>query len=380
MPTIHLPYGGSSAHRDIACPGNKARSADLPHPPTGQAAIDGSMHHQVMEECFRRDLEPADLIGLVYKEPGEDTTREFTADDLTLSEIGWRAINNVLDEYDIEDMMIEPFVQFIEGKSGGSIDVLGISADGKTAMIADFKFGTFRVSPEESAQHAVYALSAMTDPTTRDLFKKVKKIVFVIIQPQVKGVVSKWETKPQWIRTFQKKYEAAMASDTIRPGKHCKYCRAEPYCDAKRVNVMAANLLGGREQEELQAAADMVEEVEQWVKAVKNELYWHVSRGVPVTGWKVVDKRATRKWSDREGLVAALKLPKKDMFKPGELLSPAQMEKVIKSKKLDFPLDPYTVKESSGTTLAPDSDIREAVIVSDVTGKLEDMVGTPRKE
>ena len=50
-----------------------------------------------------------------------------------------------------------------------------------------------------------------------------------------------------------------------------------------------------------------------------------------------------------------------EMHKPAELLSPAQMEKVLKKSKLALP-DELVVAVSSGTTLAPESDPRPAVI------------------
>ena len=68
--TIHLPYGGSSARRDIFCPGNKKKSENLPSRPAGPAAIEGSMHHKVMERCFRDEITPEQCLGLIYEEPG----------------------------------------------------------------------------------------------------------------------------------------------------------------------------------------------------------------------------------------------------------------------------------------------------------------------
>jgi hypothetical protein len=48
---IHLEVGGSTASRTLACSGWIDASKDIPSRPAGQAAIDGSMHHEVQEMC-----------------------------------------------------------------------------------------------------------------------------------------------------------------------------------------------------------------------------------------------------------------------------------------------------------------------------------------
>ena len=54
-------------------------------------------------------------------------------------------------------------------------------------------------------------------------------------------------------------------------------------------------------------------------------------------------------------------VPRAELFKPEELLSPAQAEKVLKKRKMALP-DNLVVSVSSGTTMAPESDPRPAVV------------------
>jgi len=369
----HLPYGGSSAHRTLACPGWLKKSENLPPRPAGDAAVEGSMHHAVQERCQRDEVQPTQCLGHIYKEPGTDITREFTEDDLDLSEICLNATNALLDKLDIDELMVEPFVQLIPDVAGGSIDLLGLSADRKTIVDIDYKFGSAKVPVKESAQHGQYCISSRVDPSTKDMWSNVERVVFVIVQPRIKGVVFLWETDIAWLDKFEQTYRKAMTLTTINPGAHCKYCPAEPFCEEKRLNIMAANLLGARHQDELNAAAAMVVEVEDWAKSIKEEMYLQMVRGVPIKGWKIVEKRATRKWGDEDEAAKGIKLPKKDMFKT-TLLSPAQMEKVIKRKKVSVDLNKFIVSVSPGMTIATDDDSREAVIVSDVQGELAEMM------
>jgi len=369
----HLTYGGSSASRTLGCPGWVKKSQNIPRRPAGQAAIDGSMHHEVMELCQKTGTEPTAYIGLVYKE--NKTKREFTEADLDLSEIAFHATNKLLDELNIDELLIEPFVEMVSGSAGGSVDLLGLSEDRKTLLILDYKFGSHKVSPKENPQGGVYGVSVMRDTSTADLFNDVEKVVFAIVQPKVKGVVATWETDVAWLLDFEQRFLEAMTSEYLSPGSHCKYCPAEPYCEAKRLNVMASALLDPKVKKDLQAAADAVEEVESWVKAVHEELYMQLNRGVPLEGWKVVEKRATRKWADEDAVYPALKtyLPKADCFKT-TLLTPPQLEKVLKKNKVEFDLDEFIVSKSSGTTLAAADDSRDAVIVTDVQGHLADIM------
>jgi hypothetical protein len=371
----HLLRGGSGAKRDINCPGNIKKSEGIPRRPAGAAAIDGSMHHGVMELCQIDAITPDDVLAKGYTYTEDGVERVFTEDDRDTSNIAHSAMEAIFDDYDIDEVMIEPFVQFIPDLSGGSIDVLGLSADRKTIVLADYKFGQVKVEVKENDQLSVYAISSRVDPQTADMWSDVETILFTVIQPRVKGVFSVWETTPKWLDKFEKRYAAAIKQDNINPGSWCKYCPAEPYCEEKRGAVMGANLLGARLQKELQAGADMIEEVDAWLKSVKEEMYLQLSRGVSVKGWKIIDKRATRKWVNEEAMVDALEkhLGVKDIYK-STILTPPQMEKLVKKNKVDLDLDEFIVSVSSGTTLAPEDHASPAVIVSDVQGELKDIM------
>ena len=118
----------------------------------------------------------------------------------------------------------------------------------------------------------------------------------------------------------------------------------------------------------------MVSEVEAWVKQTKEELYLQLNRGVRVDGWKIVEKRAIRKWKDAEKAEAYLlknvkKIPKKHLYKT-ELKTAPAMVTFFKDRNIDLNLDRLIEKKSSGTTLATEHDSREAVIATAITGEL----------
>ena len=201
MPTFHFPIGGSTADRTFECPGWLKASEGITPRPAGQAAIDGSMHHEIMEMCFLTGTTPADHVGHVYEEDGQ--TREFLKTDYPLSKKAFNTMNALLDELDIDEFLVEPLVTLIPDLAGGSIDMLGISDDRKTALVADYKFGRNIVTAENNRQGLFYVISAMADPETNDLFKEVDTLVIAIIQPQSKNGLSRWTCDMQTVENFR---------------------------------------------------------------------------------------------------------------------------------------------------------------------------------
>lgn len=370
----HLTYGGSTAARTLACPGWVQASKHIPRRPPGAAAINGSMHHMVMEMCQEQNKAPADFIGAVYKEG--QTERVFTEDDLDLSERAHKALNDICDELDIDAYMVEPFVQLVPGKAGGSIDYLALSKDETILLVLDFKFGRYPVLAENSAQHFLYAVSARKDPDTADMFKKVKKIIFAVVQPTANIACDTWAATKRDLTAFEKKFLKAMDSDEVHPGKHCQFCPAAPPCPTKRADVVAAQSYGARGRADLQASADMVEQVEDWLNSVKQELYFQIGDGLAIKGWKIVDRKATRKWRDEAEAEAALRAAgvKVGQMIKKSLITAPQADKLLKKLKLEFPLDDYVEKKSSGTTLAPEHDSREPVVVSENPDALKKLI------
>lgn len=81
----HLTIGGSTAARTLACPGWVAKSKNVPKRPAGFAAREGSMHHEIMEQCQINGTAPLDYLGSVYEEEGHK--HRFDDDAFELSDI-----------------------------------------------------------------------------------------------------------------------------------------------------------------------------------------------------------------------------------------------------------------------------------------------------
>jgi hypothetical protein len=117
--------------------------------------------------------------------------------------------------------------------------------------------------------------------------------------------------------------------------------------------------------------------MEPWIKAVRKLAHETLERGDGIKGYKLVQKRATRVWADPKAverrLIGFNKLKTDDCFKK-ELKSPAQIEKLCKAHDVNFTrlIGDMVSAVSSGTTLAPESDSRPPVLISNTRKLIAD--------
>jgi len=106
----------------------------------------------------------------------------------------------------------------------------------------------------------------------------------------------------------------------------------------------------------------MTKELEGWIKAVKKLAHEQAEAGVKIEGYKLVNKRATRVWNDVEAVMKKVRLAKKLKINEAcdiKLKSPPQLEKLCKTKKVDFKnYSDYITAVSTGTTLVKEDDKR----------------------
>lgn len=356
----HLKIGGSTAARTIVCPGWLEMSTRVPKPKASTAADEGNLLHDAMENFYERDESFEDQVkrGLKYKDQvlTEDHIEEFLNPAMRMTE-------HAMDTYEIVDYYCEPFVQIIPDEMGGSIDMLALSEDGKTLMILDYKFGRQHVKAEENKQLMFYALASREDPKTKRLWDSVEKVVLIIVQPKSSHQYDHWETTPKEIQRFSDTlFKALEKPDHTEAGRHCHFCPAAPICKTKKAQVRSAMLMNKGTAAEIAEALTMADELESWIKQVREQSHQYMEQGTHLPGFKLVDKRPVRKWEDETKVYESLKLhlPRNVVYTE-KLATPPQIEKALKKAKVEFPLETLVIAESSGTTVAPESDKRPAV-------------------
>jgi hypothetical protein len=249
----------------------------------------------------------------------------------------------------------------------GSADLLCRVND--RAIVLDWKFGDgVTVEAEENEQLMFYAAAATRTEGLEWWAKGAKSLELVIIQPPN---IRRWTTTFKRIDKFEKDLVRAVKvakqpDAPLASGDWCRWCAAKPVCPVmtgaldRVVNSQLEGIDAAQIGEYL-AKADMLED---WVKALRELAFQMLEAGKPVPGYKLVAKRATRKWRDQDTAYTALTslgVPFDDVWEPQELLSPAKMEKVLKKQKLALPAD-LVESVSSGNTLAPEADPRPAAL------------------
>lgn len=115
--------------------------------------------------------------------------------------------------------------------------------------------------------------------------------------------------------------------------------------------------------DELAALLDKLEVIEPLIAAVRDLAHDRLEKGRQIPGWKLVAKRATRKWKDEQAAWQTIvaKRPDASRFQVTTVMSPAQAEKAGGKDFYRDVLAPLVEAVSSGTTLAPTDDPRAEI-------------------
>ena len=160
-------------------------------------------------------------------------------------------------------------------------------------------------------------------------------------------------------------YNAGFSDIYLTPSlKGCRWCKAAPKCPAllnkaqdTAKQVFAPGL--SYSPTDLADTLEFLPILEGWIKNTREFAYGEAEKGNAIPRWKLVEKRATRKWRDETAVPAALSGTGVDCWER-KLITPAAAEKAL-LKDQRYLLDELCVKESSGHALVHESDKREAV-------------------
>ena len=354
--------GGSTASRVINCPGSVALVAQMPPKPSSKYADEGTLLHDVISDLLQSDCSVSDYLGRTYN--GIELTQDLIDAKITPA---LEALNEV-DPDMVMDIEVECNVSYGDLIPGafGSVDLIGKL--GHRTIVLDWKFGDgVPVPAENNKQLLFYAAAARRTEATQWAFEHTNEIELIIVQPPfIRRWVTTFDTLDAFERDLVRAVKLAQRADApIESGDHCRWCAAKPICpvvtgEIARAQRFALNNLSSDQIGELLQKADLFES---WLKDLRELAFNMMENDKPVTGYKLVAKRATRKWADEDEAaerLLGLGLLEDEIVKT-ELISPAQAEKVLKKSKLALP-DDLVVAVSSGSTLAPESDPRPAVL------------------
>lgn len=351
----HSPLGASSYSRWKACPGSVRLSAGVEQKES-EYAKEGTIAHELAADI----LENRPYVALDEETMGAVKTYTDLVKDLSKAPGTTKWIEKRFDLSAFYPMLY------------GTADCVLYNTVTRELHVIDYKHGAgVAVEVKNNSQLMYYGLGAM-----HGLNLPVKGLVLTIVQPRcyhADGPIRSWHTTGGRVMDFLGDLiddaKATEAMDApITPGDHCRWCPAQPQCPALRERALTAarkafNPVDQYEPGELSDMLHKLPSIEAWIKAVREFAYREAGNGRVPPGWKLVPKRAHRKWKDE--WTDASKISREFGLKTPEVIelkikSPAQVEKLV-PKDLKPLLEKMVLQESSGLTLVPVSDERREV-------------------
>lgn len=378
--TAHAKLSASGAHRWMVCPASVALEAKLPESST-TFANEGSAAHAVAAAALTDDKDVRGFVGWWY-DPSTDALSATPLVDVEnaveITEEFVDPVQQYVDTVrsiakDADEVLIETRVNFDQWVPGafGTADAVVIKED--HATIIDMKYGKgVKVDAEGNSQAQLYALGALQE---LDYLYDVKRFDIVIHQPRLDHV-SEWSiTRDELLKFGElvKKRAAETESPNAEavPGEsQCRFCRAKATCKAlAKVALDTARLdFNDAQPDAAELTVDEVADVLNreplitgFLKAVRAHATEEAKRGRKVPGFKLVEGRSVRRWSDESAAITALKkmrVKKADMVEE-KLISPPKAQKLLGARFSR--VEQLVFKPPGALTLAPASDKRRAV-------------------
>ena len=356
----HAILSASASKRWLSCPPSAKLNAELPDT-TSEYAREGTCAHELAEYKVNK------MLGIEAKNPTESLDfYDSEMEDCTESYAQY--IAEQIAKYDSPVVMVEQRLDFSKYVSGGfGTGDCVIVADDVLAVI-DYKHGKgVPVSAENNSQMMLYALGAL------ELFGvlyDISEIKMVIFQPRIENIsesVISVSDLLDWAENeLRPKAElAAMGEGEFCAGEHCRFCKVKAICRKRaEYNLAIAqydfappDML---EDTEIEAILEKVEALTAWAADIKEYALSQALAGKQWTGYKVVEGKSNRKYTDENAVAAAVKAIGKNPYNEPEILGITAMTKLLGGKKkFDELLSKYVCKPQGKPTLVPMSDKRK---------------------
>ena len=242
----------------------------------------------------------------------------------------------------------------------------------------DYKHGLgVLVEAEMNPQMMCYALGALE---LFDALYDISKVSMTIYQPRRENI-STFEISRDELLTWADKVLKPAAKLAFEGkgefycGEWCGFCKAKHRCRARAEE----NLLMARHEFKLPALLDDIEievilskvdELTSWASDVKDYALQSALGGKSWTGWKLVEGRANRRYTDENEVIKAVCEAGFDPFEK-KVLGITAMQKLLGKTKFEKLLSAYVEKPQGKPTLVPESDKRPEISCANLDFKEE---------
>lgn len=360
-PSEHAVLSASSANRWLHCPPS-VRLSEGYIDKASVFAMEGTSAHELCEYKLRSALgmeaeNPTENLDF-YNTEMEECAEGYATYILELVEKAKETCSDPV-------IMVEQRVDFSRyvPEGFGTADCIIIADD--ILNIVDYKHGKgVEVSAEDNPQMKLYALGALE---LFDCLYDISKVQMTIFQPRLSNVsvfVMNKADLLNWANDeLTAKAELAFeGKGELCCGEWCKFCKAKANCKERaRVNMEMAQYEFRKSSlltdEEVVDILSKIDELTSWASDVKNFALEQAVRGKQWPGWKVVEGRSNRKYTD-EGAVA--QVVKNAGYNPYDekIMGITNMTKMLGKEKFNELLGDFVERPQGKPTLVPEDDNR----------------------
>ena len=402
MPDVHALLSASSSKQWLHCPPSVRLQENFPNESSVYAA-EGTLAHEVCEYKVRKYLKER------VKRPQSE---EYDTEEIEqITDVYAEFVISIIEQ--MKENGCEPLA-FVEERvdyshiapSGfGTADMLiiGKNENGRGLLhVCDFKTGAgVFVDADYNSQMMLYAIGALA---AYGFLYDIEIVRMSIIQPRLDNI-STFECSRQELEDWGESIKpiaklAFEGKGEQHPGDWCRFCRAKPVCKACADEALAlcrkdfldldAGAFDDTAEEsdmtapyeadtqtavfkqpglipisELAEILPTLNRISSWIEAVfafvSSEA---INHGVPIPGYKVVEGRSKRVFTDTKAVVdTAVQNGYTDLYKQ-TLITLTEFEKMMGKKKFNELLGEYVAKPPGKLALVPESDPREPVDLS----------------
>lgn len=367
MAGIHALLSASNSYKWLNCTLSAKREAAV-HDESSAYAAEGTVAHALAEKRLRYFLDKGKLISRKPKDVSAEmweATGQYV--DLCVEKINeaW-AVSSDAEIFVERRLDFSPWVP--EGFGTGDL----VLVSDKYIEVVDLKYGKgVEVSAIGNPQMRLYGLGAYNE---LGMLYGAERIRMTIVQPRLDHVESEelsLEDLLSWGEAIKPvAQEAYEGKGNLTPGGHCQnaFCRCRHTCRAFmeymnegiKTDFAASELL----PEEISALVLKAKSVKKWLESVEEYALAKALKGESWPGLKVVAGRSNRKIADADKAAKLLRkegFSNADIYKPKELQTITELEKLVGAARLGKILATVIVKPEGKPTLAAESDKRPAL-------------------
>ena len=356
----HAVLSASASKRWLNCTPSAKLNAEIPDITT-EYAKEGTDAHELAEYKVNQ------LLGIRTDNPTENLDY-YNQEMEECTDSYAQYIAEQMSQYSSPAVMVEQRLDFSRYVPGGfgTGDCIIVADDVLTVI--DFKYGKgVVVEAEYNPQMMLYALGALE---MFSILYDINEVKMVIFQPRIENIsefsmpvsdLMNWaenELKP-------KAELAAKGEGEFCAGEHCRFCKVKATCRKRaeynlaiaKYDFAPPDML---EDSEIEMILERADALTAWASDVKEYALSEALKGRKWNGYKVVEGRSNRKYTDEKMAAAVVKKAGKDPYSEPKILGITEMTKLLGGKKkFDELLSKYVCKPQGKPTLVPESDKRK---------------------